>query len=44
MVLFLIALNVLAFAIEATSPASRIDRLALWPLHPANTDASVFHV
>jgi len=26
------------------SPASRIDRLALWPLHPANTDAPVFHV
>ena len=44
MVLFLIALNVLAFAIEATSPASLIDRLALWPLHPANTDAPAFHV
>jgi membrane associated rhomboid family serine protease len=44
MVVFLIALNVLAFAIEATTPASLIERLALWPLHPANTDAPAFHV
>lgn len=43
MTLFLIALNVFAFAIEAASPDSPIDRYALWPLQTANSDVPVFH-
>ncbi|MEM5372748.1 rhomboid family intramembrane serine protease [Paraburkholderia azotifigens] len=44
MTLFLIALNVLAFAIEAAIPAALIDRFALWPLHSAGASAPAFHV
>ncbi|CAG9239593.1 hypothetical protein BCAR13_90028 [Paraburkholderia caribensis] len=39
---FLIALNVLAFAIEAASPVSPIDRFALWPLYHANAKRPCF--
>ncbi|MEI6003234.1 rhomboid family intramembrane serine protease [Paraburkholderia bengalensis] len=44
MTLFLIALNVFAFTIEAISPEALIDRYALWPLQTANSDARAFHV
>ena len=44
MTLFLIALNVLAFALEAANPTSLIDRFALWPLYPANASAAAFHM
>jgi membrane associated rhomboid family serine protease len=44
MILFLIALNLLAFVIEAAGPTSLIDRFALWPLHSTNPDASAFHM
>jgi membrane associated rhomboid family serine protease len=41
---FLIALNVLAFAVESASPASLIDRFALWPLQSADASAPAFHM
>ena len=44
MTLLLIALNVLAFAIEAAGPTSLIDRFALWPLHSADASAPAFHM
>ncbi|WP_233839294.1 rhomboid family intramembrane serine protease [Paraburkholderia sp. ZP32-5] len=43
MTLLLIALNALAFALEAFVPASLIDDFALWPLHPVNAGAPAFH-
>jgi membrane associated rhomboid family serine protease len=44
MTLVLIVLNVLVFVLEATGPASLIDRFALWPLHSANAGVPDFHV
>jgi membrane associated rhomboid family serine protease len=44
MIPFLIALNVLGFAIEAMNPTSLIDRFALWPLQPETSDAPAFHL
>ncbi|MEM5436637.1 rhomboid family intramembrane serine protease [Paraburkholderia diazotrophica] len=44
MTLLLIALNVLAFAVEALDPNSLIDVFALWPLQAAGSGAPAFHI
>lgn len=44
MTLLLIALNVLAFAVETLSPNTLINVFALWPLHAAGSDAPAFHI
>ncbi|SEJ44018.1 rhomboid family intramembrane serine protease [Paraburkholderia diazotrophica] len=43
MTLLLIALNVLAFAVEALNPNSLIDAFALWPLNTVGSGAPAFH-
>ncbi|MPW21994.1 rhomboid family intramembrane serine protease [Paraburkholderia sp. CNPSo 3157] len=43
MTLLLIALNVLAFAVEALNPNSLIDVFALWPLRAAGSGVPAFH-
>jgi membrane associated rhomboid family serine protease len=44
MTLLLIALNVLAFAVEALNPNSLIDAFALWPLRVEGSGAPAFHI
>jgi hypothetical protein len=44
MVHLLIALNVLAFALEAAGPTSLIDRFGLWPLRSATANVPSFHI
>ncbi|OUL95626.1 rhomboid family intramembrane serine protease [Paraburkholderia hospita] len=44
MILFLIALNVVVFVLEAAGQTSLIDRFALWPLRSAGADAPSFHI